>query len=59
MANRMYNVVAYNRKTGMLRKANKTPMTHQEACTFKSKFTSPASITLRLEEVSNQQPTGN
>jgi hypothetical protein len=39
MKNRKYNVVAINKKTEMVTKCNKIPMTHGEACTFKSKFT--------------------
>lgn len=33
---RMYDVYVINDKTQYTRKVNKTPMTHKEACTFKS-----------------------
>jgi len=47
---RMYNVVAINEKTGDVIQLNATPMTHKEACTFKSKFIDYPGRRIQLEE---------
>jgi hypothetical protein len=36
---RLYNVIVFVPKTKVRVQMNATPMTHQEACTFKSKIT--------------------
>ena len=45
----MFNLYAINTKTGRKVKTNAYPMTHSEACTFKSRFTPYPTVMLVLE----------
>lgn len=48
---RLYNVIWVRDDKGTRGRLNATPMTHSEACTFKSKITDHAWRRVLLEEV--------
>lgn len=50
MAQRMYDLVAINEKTGAETKLNGEPLTHAEACVVKSKFSSHPARRVQLKE---------
>lgn len=51
---RRYNIISIRKDTGACTKMNATPMTHDQACTFKSKCTEHSFNYLLLEEVTMQ-----
>lgn len=51
MNHRLYNLYAVNERSGFKVRLNSAPLTHQQACTMKSKFTPHPARRIQLEEV--------